>query len=145
MFFTWNTAWPMPERTGAEAGDRAPRTERLVGDRRAPERLQPVAARVGEADQPAHAALVGQRRRLAPHRDGVRLQPRRQRIERRRVRHLEAEIALAIGERAIDDQPLLAVVHAERAAGVATLDHLHAEPVGGEVRPVGQIGRPAPT
>ena len=113
-----------------------PGTERLVGDLRAVERLQPIAGRIGERDQPAHEALVSERRRLALHRHAGAFQPRRERIERCRIRDLPAEVALPLGQRAIDHQSLLAVIHPERARTGTAIDRLHAEPVGGVMRPV---------
>ena len=129
------------ERAGAEAGNGAARAERLVGDLRAVERLQPIAGRVGERDQPADEALVGERRRLALHRHAGVFQPRRQRIERRRVRHLPAEVALPLGQRSIDHQSLLAIIHAECAHAGTAIDRLHAEPVGRVMRPVVELVR----
>jgi len=84
--------------------------------------------------------LVRQRCGLTPHRHARRLQTRCKRIQRGRVRHLETEIALPIGERAVHDKSLFAVIHPEGAAGIAALDHLHAEPPGREIRPVRQVG-----
>ncbi len=141
MFFTWNTAWPMPSGPVRKPEIVRPGWNAVVGDRGAVERLQPVAGRIGEADQLAHETLIGQaagsRRTATP----AASSRGAERVERGGVRDLEAEIALAVGQRAVDDQALLAVVHAEGAAGVAALDHLHAEPVGGEIGPVGQVGR----
>jgi hypothetical protein len=100
------------------------------------EGFQPVAGGIDEGDERAHEALVGERGGFAPHRHAGPLQPCRQRIERRRVGHLPAKIALALGERAVHHQALLAVVHAERPHAPATVHRLHAEPFGGEIRPV---------
>src|SRR3954447_6281988 len=64
---------------------------------------------------------------------------RRHPIQRRPVSNLPAEKATAISAVAVDDQPLLAVVHAQREAGAAAFDHLHAEQAGGELRPVREL------
>jgi hypothetical protein len=47
-------------------------------------------------------------------------------LERSGVGDLKAEIAFSVGQRAVNDQPLRAVVHAKGAGRVAALDHLHA-------------------
>src|SRR3984885_10102998 len=52
---------------------------------------------------------------------------RRQRVERGGVGDLPAIKAYAFAGIGIDDQALLAVVHAERARGAAFVDKLHAE------------------
>ena len=62
-------------------------------------------------------------------------------LQRGRVGDLEAEIAFAVGQRAIHHQPLRAIIHPKGASRVAALDHLHAKPVGGECRPIRQVRR----
>jgi hypothetical protein len=95
------------------------------------EGLQAVARRVPEEDQVGDVALVGQAAGGAADRDAVRVQPRRQRVERRRVRHLPAEegepfACLLAG----DDQALAPVVHAEGAHRPRAVHPLHAEQPG---------------
>ena len=71
---------PHAQRPGTEPGNRPSRLERVGGDISAMKRLQPVAARIGEADQFANEALIGKRRWLPPHRDAGLLQPCRERL-----------------------------------------------------------------
>ena len=68
--------------------------------------------------------------------DAGRLEPRRDRIERCGVRHFPAEKADALAAGAIDDDALLAVVHAERDGLAALVDALQAEEAAGVFRPV---------
>jgi hypothetical protein len=51
-------------------------------------------------------------------------QPRRKRIERRRVRNLLAEKTLSIRQPTVDDQALLPVVHAEGTHGAGAINRL---------------------
>ena len=60
----------------------------------------------------------------------MRVQPRRQRVERRRVAGLPAEEAEAFALAAGNDQALLAVVHAKRPDRAPAVDLLHAEQTG---------------
>src|SRR6516225_9902458 len=91
------------------------RAEWFIGDLTTVERLHTVAGRIAEGNHLSGATLV----RHA----GV-FQPRRQRIERRRVRDLPAEKTLSIRQPTIDDQALLPVVHAEGTHGAAAINRL---------------------
>ena len=142
MFSTVSTTWPRPERPGAEARDRAARTERRLVDLGAVEGLQPVAVGIVEGDQRAHAPRIGQRLRLGGDGDAGALQLRRQRIERCAVGDLPAEEARAVAHGAVDHDALLAVVHPEGEQGIAALDRLEAEQVGAELPPVVELVRP---
>ena len=104
------------ERAGAEAGDVAAGLERFGRDRGAVEELQAVAGRIVDHDQVFDVALVGQRARAARHLGADFLKARRQRVERRSIRHLPAEEADALPAVGVHHQALLAVVHAERHA-----------------------------
>ena len=127
---------PKPKRSGAETGDVAARPERRLVDLGAPKRLEPVAFGIAEGNQPAHAPRIGQCRRLCRHLDARRFQLRRQRIERSGVRHFPAEEARAFAHRAVDHDPLLAVVHPEGQQRIAALDRLEADEAGAEFPPV---------
>src|SRR3954467_6355268 len=102
-------------RTGAETGDVAARLERGLGDVGAVEGLQAVTGRIGERDQPRYAALVGQRRRFAYHSKLGGFEAGGERIKRRGVGDFPAEDLAPGFNGAVDEQPLLAVVHPERA------------------------------
>ena len=115
------------ERAGAEAGDRAAGLERIGRGLGAVEDFEPVADRVGEHDQVLDPALVGERARAARDLHAVVFQMRRERIERRRVGDLPAVERRAFVCVGVDDDALLAVVHAERERAAALVDQLHAE------------------
>ena len=61
---------------------------------------------------------------------------RRKRIERRRVGNLPAVERRAFIFVGVDDDALLAVVHAQRQRATALVDQLHAEKVGAVNRPI---------
>jgi hypothetical protein len=100
------------------------RTERFIGDLTTVERLHTVAGRITEGNHLSGATLVRHNGDLSPHRDAGLFQPRRQRIECRRVRNLPAEKTLSIHQSAVDDQALLPVVHAEGTHGAAAINRL---------------------
>src|SRR5215831_2630861 len=126
------------ERTGAKARDVAARLERLARALRAMEYFQPVAERIGEGDHIPHAPLVGERARAARHHDAVALEPGRKAIESSCVSNLPAEKADAFTAIFRDDQPLLAVVHAEGEHAAALVHELHAQKLLAKGRPVFQ-------
>ena len=130
-----------PERTGAETGNRTAGEERRVVDLGAIKCLQPIAGGIAKRDQAADAPGIRQRLRLGDDVDPVLLQPRRERVQRRRIRDLPAEEALAVGHRTVDDDALLAVVHPERQQRIAALDRLQPDQPGPELPPVVQLVR----
>ena len=124
------------ERAGAEAGDRAAGAERRVGDLGAIKCLEPIAGGIPERNQAANAPVIGERLRLGDNLDLGSFQPGRQSVQRRRIGNLPAEEALAFRHRAVDDNALLAVVHAECEQGRTALDCLQADQSGPELPPV---------
>ena len=80
------------------------------------ENFEPVAAGIVEHDQVRHAPLVGERARAACDFDPARLDARRHRVERGGVRNLPTEKADALPAVGVDDEPLLAIIHAEGKA-----------------------------
>ena len=115
---------PHALRPGAEASYMSCRTERFIGDLTTVKRLDTVTGRVAEGNHFSGATLVRQGRGFPPHRGAGLFQPRRQRIERRRVRDLPAEKSLSIGQPAIDNQALLSVVHAKRTRVATAINWL---------------------
>jgi hypothetical protein len=100
------------------------RAEWFIGDLTTVERLHTVAGRIVEGNHVSGATLVRHVGDFPPHRDAGIFQPRRQRIERRRVRNLPAEKTLSIRQPTVDDQALLPVVHAEGTHGAAAINRL---------------------
>ena len=127
------------ERAGAVAGDRAAGLERIGRGLGAMERFEPVADRIGEHDQVLDPALIRQRPRAARDFHAVLFQMRRERIERRRVGNLPAVERRAFVFVGVDDDALLAVVHAQRQRAAALVDQLHAEKVGAVSRPILEV------
>src|SRR5215831_8457347 len=111
-------------RPGTEASYMPRWPERFIGDLTTMKRLHTVTGRVAEGNHFSGATLVRHGRGFPPHRDASLFQPRRQCIERLRVRDLPAEKTLAIRQPTIDNQALLSVVHAERTHGAATINRL---------------------
>jgi hypothetical protein len=101
-----------------------PRAEWFIGDLTTVERLHTVSSRIAERNHLSRATLVGYSGDFPPHRDAGLFQPRRQRIERRRVRSLPAEKTLSIWQPTVDDQALLPVIHAEGSHGAAAINSL---------------------
>ena len=128
-------------RAGLEAGDRPPGPEWIGRDLRPAEHFHAVAVRIGEADQPRDAPLVGEAARLARYRDAVVLQPAGQAIEVAGRLRLPAEKAESVAVCCGDHEALLAVVHAERARGFRAVGFLHAEQLRGERAPVVELAR----
>src|SRR5690348_6657084 len=129
------------ERSGAESRDGAAGAERRLVDLRTVKGLQPVAGRIVKRDQRGDAPCVGEGAWLRRHRDARALQPRRQRLEGRVIRHLPAEKARTVAHRAIDHDALLAVIHAEGEQRIAALDRLQSHQVGAELPPVVELVR----
>src|SRR5215472_3438419 len=111
-------------RPGTEASYMPCRAERFISDLTTMKRLHTVTGRVAEGNHLSGATLVSHGGGFPPHRDAGLFQPRRQCIERRRVRDLPAEKTLPIGQTAIDNQALLSVVHAERTHVAAAIHRL---------------------
>src|SRR5262249_12265140 len=111
-------------RSGAEAAYMPSRAERFIGDLTTVKRLHTVTGRVAEGNHFSGATLVRHGGRLPPPRDASLFQPRRECIERRRVRDLPAEKTLSVGQSTIDNQALLSVVHAERTHVAAAINRL---------------------
>src|SRR5215831_885536 len=111
-------------RPGTEASYMPRRAERFIGDLSTVKRLHTVTGRVAEGNHFSGATLVRHGGGFQPHRDAGLFQPRRECIERRRVRDLPAEKTLAVGQSTIDNQALLSVVHAERTHVAATINRL---------------------
>src|SRR5262249_22043896 len=120
----------------AEARDVAAGLERLARALRAMEHFQAVAERVGERDEVFHAPLVGERTRAARHFYAMALETGRQAIKRGCVRDLPPETPDAFAAVFGDDQPLLAVVHAEGEHAAALVHELHAQKLLAEGRPI---------
>ena len=100
------------------------RAEWFIGDLTTVERLHTVTSRIAEGNHLSGATLVCHSGDFPPHRDAGLFQPRRQRIERRRVRNLPAEKTLSIRQPTVDDQALLSVIHAEGTHGAAAINRL---------------------
>src|SRR6516162_2120495 len=98
-------------RPGTEAPYMPCRAERFIGDLTTVKRLYTVTGRVVEGNHFSGATLVRHDGGFPLHRDAGLFQPRRQCIERRRVRDLPAEKTLAIRQPTVDNQALLSVVH----------------------------------
>jgi hypothetical protein len=101
--------------------------------------LEPVAGRIADNDEITDTALVGQRARAALDRHAGLFEPRGDGVERRGIRHLPAEEAQAFAAIGIDDDALLAVVHAEGEPARALVDALQAEQPAAVAAPVAQI------
>src|SRR5215470_11809295 len=111
-------------RPGTEASYMPCRPERFIGDLTTVKRLHTITSRIAEGNHFSGATLVRHGGGFPPHRDAGLFQPRRQCIERRRVRDLPAEKTLAVRQPTIDNQALLSVVHAERTHVAAAINRL---------------------
>ncbi len=130
------------ESTGAETRDRPARLERLSRKLGLAEGLQPVAGGIGERNQFGHMPLVGERARSARHLQ--RRDPpagRRADQARRSTEPSHPTTASPASAAAVDDQALLAIVHAEGARLAAAVDLLHAEQPGRHLAPLVDLGR----
>src|SRR4051812_19127462 len=128
-----------PKRPGAKARNAAAGRERIGRYLRAMENLQPVAERVVGDDQILDQTLVCERARAAGNHDPCLLEPRCRRIKRRGVGDFPAENADAFATICVDDDALLAVIHAERQHRSALVDPLQAEQPGPIGPPITQI------
>ena len=127
------------ERPGAEAGNGTAGLERIARNFGAMERFEPVADRIGKNDQILDAAFFGERTRTACDLDAVFLQTRGKRVERRGIGDFPAVERRPLVRVAMDDDALLAVVHAQRERAAALVDNLHAEKARAVIRPIVEI------
>src|SRR5579883_961957 len=127
------------ERAGAKARNRAAGLERIARYLGAVKNLEPVGHRIVEHDQILDMALVGQRPRSALDPDVVVLKMRGEGVECRGVGDFPAEKADALPAIGVDDQPLLAVVHAKSQRRARLVDALQPEQVRAIARPIAQI------
>ena len=100
------------------------------------EDFEPVAERIGEHDQVLDPALLRERARAAGDRHARLLQTRRKPLQRGRVGDLPAEESDPFAAVFLDDDALLAVVHAQRKLLAALLQELHAQKSRAEAAPV---------
>src|SRR5262249_34962966 len=112
------------------------RAEWFIGNLTTVERLHTVAGRIVERNHLSGATLVRHGGDFPPHRDAGIFQPRRQRIERRRVRNLPSKKTLSIGQPTVDNQALLPVVHAEGTHGTAAINRLKPKSADSKAGPV---------
>src|SRR5262249_8820331 len=103
--------------TGAKAGNATSRSERLGRRLRAVEQFQPVADRIGKRDQIGNMALISKGATAVCDLNATVVEMRRPRIERIGVGNLPAKKAKALAAIRLDDDPLLAIVHAESQRG----------------------------
>jgi hypothetical protein len=136
---TLSTTWPRPSGPVRKPEIERPGPEWFGRGLGAVEQFEPVAKRIVEHDQVAHVAFVGQRAGAARYLDLVSLQMCRDGVERRGVGDLPAEEADTLAAVGIDDDALLAVVHAEGERRARLVDALQAEQARAVARPVGQI------
>ena len=115
------------ERAGAKARDRPARPERIRCRLGAVKNLEPVSERIVEHDQILDVPLLGERVGAAGDLDAAIVQMRRQRVERGGVGGFPAEKTDALAAVGIDDEALLAVVHAEGERRARFVDALQAE------------------
>ena len=92
-----------------------------------------IARGIAERDQLGHMPLIGQRARSARDLDAGVVEPAGKTIELGAGCNLPARHAQAGIAAAVDDQPLLAVVHAEGTHAAAAIDLLHPEQVGSAI------------
>ena len=123
------------QRASAKAGDRAARLERIAGHVGAVEKLQPIAERIVDDNQILDEALVGERTRTARDFRARSFELRGNRIERGSVGNLPAEKGDTLPTASVDDDALLAVVHAEGPV-MALVDLLKTEQTTSIFRPV---------
>ena len=101
--------------------------------------LEPVTDRIGKNDQVPDAAFLGQCAGSARHPDAVFFQMPSQFIERLGVGDFPAVERRAFVLVGMDDDALLAVVHAQRQRAAALVDKLHAEEIRAVTRPILEI------
>ena len=107
---------PHAERARAEAGNRSPRLKRVCRNCRVVKHFQSVSGRILKQDQIGNVTFTGQPAGAAANRNTMRLQPRRECVERRRVSHLPAEETQSFALVSRDNQALLSIIHAETRA-----------------------------
>jgi hypothetical protein len=129
----------LSERAGAEAGDSAAGLERLARGLAAVENLKPVAERVVKNDQILDVTLVGKGAGALCDLDAVLFEMGRDRVKRRGIGHFPAEEADAFAAVGIDDNALLAIVHAERQRRARFVDGLQPKQAGAVARPIAQV------
>jgi hypothetical protein len=98
-----------------------------------------VAGRIAERNHLGSATLVRHGSRFTPDRDASRLQPCSQCVESRRVGDLLTEKLLSVGKAAVEDEALLAIVHAEGPHGAATINRLEAKLAACKARPIVEL------
>src|ERR1051326_347203 len=136
---TLSTTWPMPSGPVRKPEIERPGRNGSVAVSAPWKISQPVAERVGERDQIRNWALVGQRAAAARNLDPCAFEMRRQCIECSRVGDFPAEERDALAAVGIDDDALLAVVHAEGERVARFVDALQAEEPAAVARPIVQI------
>ena len=109
-----------PERAGAKTGNRTAGKERRIVDLGAVKGFEAIARGIAKRNQPLTRLSSASVRGLGRDLDLVPFQPGRERIQRRRIGDLPAEEAFAFGQRPVDDDALLAVVHPERQQRIAS-------------------------
>jgi hypothetical protein len=121
------------ERPGAEPGNIASGHERVGRRLGAMEEFEPVAEGIADHQEIGDPAFLGE----CPDRlDAVAVEMRPQPVERGGVGHFPAEKADAFAAVGVHDQPLLAVVHAQRQRGAGAVHRLRAEQPRPVARPV---------
>src|SRR5215813_8616941 len=93
---------PHAEWTSSEARNHAARAERRLSHFRSVKGFQPIARRIIEGDQARYEALVGERRRLAPHCDARVLQSSSECVKRLGGCDLPTKIAGVFRHRTVD-------------------------------------------
>ena len=106
--------------------------------------FETIACRIAKRNQAANAPGVCERLRFGCNVDLGLFEPDRERLQRRRVGDLPAEEARTFGHRAVDDDALLTVIHAERQQRRAALHRLQADQSGPELPPIVQRCRSEP-
>jgi hypothetical protein len=124
------------ERTGAKAGDAAPRLERLGRSFRTVKDFQPIAHWIGKHDQVRNMPLVGKGASAARDRYPAIVETRGHSIERRGVGNFPAEKSDAFAAIGMDNHALPAVVHAESERSPRLVHALQAEKTGAIAGPV---------
>ena len=104
------------EGTGAKSGNVATGLERIAGALRTVENFEPVAAGIAEHDQVGNVPLAGERARAARDLGASRLDACRDLVESGGVRDLPAKEGDTLAAVGVDDEPLLAVIHAKGKA-----------------------------
>jgi hypothetical protein len=101
--------------------------------------LDPIACGIIEPDQLGDVTLIGKCARPARDLDAVVIYPAGQAGKLHAARHFPAHHRKTGIAAAIDDQPLLAVVHAKGADAPASIGQLHPKQIGGHLVPLIQL------